>query len=38
MDLQTLLIDFINNLNSITDNELFIELEKAKQDSKNDFY
>lgn len=33
MDTQTLLADFLNNLESITNNELFAELEKAKKDS-----
>lgn len=37
MDLQTLLIDFLNNLNSITDDELFAELEQANKDSQDSF-
>ena len=37
MDLQTLLTDFLNNLNSITDKKLFTELEQANKDSQNSF-
>ena len=37
MDMQTLLDEFLNNLESITDNELFAELEKAKRDSQDSF-
>lgn len=37
MDLQTLLVDFLNNLNFITDDELFAELEQANKDSRDSF-
>lgn len=37
MDLQTLLIDFLNNLNCITDEELFAKLKQANKDSQDSF-
>lgn len=37
MDIQSLLSDFLNDLESLTDDELLAEFEKAKNDSQNSF-
>ena len=37
MDIQSLLSDFLNDLDATTDDELLAEFEKAKNDSQNSF-
>ena len=37
IDMQTLLADFLNNLDTVTDDELLAEHEIAKKDSQNSF-
>ena len=37
MDMQALLADFLNNLDTITDDELLAEHEIAKKDSQDSF-